>query len=69
MRDANGVVVDSAGWGTAANAYVEGTVAAAPPTTPQPGASIVRRPDGHDTNDNSADFSVSAVPSPRATNS
>ena len=68
VRDANAVVVDSAGWGTAANAYVEGTVAPAPPTTAQPGASIVRRPDGHDTNDNSADFTVAATASPRATN-
>ena len=68
VRDANGVVVDSAGWGTAANAYVEGSVAAAPPTTAPPGGSIVRRPDGHDTNDNSTDFTVAATASPRATN-
>ena len=68
VRDANAVLVDSAGWGTAANAYVEGTVAPAPPTTAAPGASIVRRPDGHDTNDNSADFTVAATASPRATN-
>jgi hypothetical protein len=68
VRDAAGVLVDSVGWGTAANAYVEATVAPAPPTTAQPGASIVRRPDGHDTNDNSADFTVAATASPRATN-
>jgi len=68
VRDANAVVVDAVGWGSAANAYVEGTVAPAPPTTAPPGASIVRRPDGHDTNDNSADFTVAATASPRATN-
>jgi hypothetical protein len=68
IRDANGVLVDSVGWGTAANTFVEATVAAAPPTTAPPGASIVRRPDGHDTNDNSADFSVAATATPRTTN-
>ena len=68
VRDANAVVVDAAGWGTAANAYVEGTVASAPPTTAQPGGSIVRRPDGRDTDNNSADFTVAATASPRATN-
>jgi hypothetical protein len=28
----------------------------------------VRLPDGHDTNDNAADFGVSASPTPRAAN-
>jgi hypothetical protein len=68
VRDGDTNVVDAVGWGTAANAYVEGTVAPAPPTTAPPGAGIVRRPDGHDTNDNSADFTVAATASPRATN-
>jgi hypothetical protein len=68
IRDAAGSLVDSVGWGTAANALVEGTVAPTPPSTGPPGSSIVRRPDGHDTNDNSADFAVAAIASPRVTN-
>lgn len=68
IRDAGASLVDSVGWGTAANALVEGTVATAPPSTAPPGSSIVRRPDGHDTNDNSVDFTVTATASPRATN-
>jgi len=68
IRDTGGSLVDSVGWGTAANALVEGTVAPAPPSTAPPGSSIGRRPNGHDTNDNSADFSVAATASPRATN-
>jgi predicted ribosomally synthesized peptide with SipW-like signal peptide len=69
LRDANGALVDSVGWGsTAANGLVEGTPAPAPPTTAAPGSSDVRNPDGHDTNDNSADFSVVTPPTPRVTN-
>jgi len=68
IRDASGSLSDSVGWGTAANALIEGAVAPAPPSTAAPGSSIVRRPDGHDTNDNSADFTVAATASPRATN-
>jgi hypothetical protein len=68
LRDASGTVVDGAGWGTATNALVEGTAAAAPPATAVPGSSIVRLPDGHDTNANSADFTVTATATPRAAN-
>jgi hypothetical protein len=68
IRDANGTLVDSLGWGTATNGFVEGAAAPAPPTTASPGSSIVRKPDGHDTNDNSVDFTVAAVASPRASN-
>jgi len=69
IRDANGTLVDSVGWGsTAANGFVEGTFAPAPPATAAPGSSDVRRPDGHDTNDNSVDFTVVTPPTPRATN-
>jgi hypothetical protein len=68
VRDAAGTLVDGAGWGTAANALVEGAPAPAPPATASPGSSIVRLPDGHDTNDNAADFSVSATATPRAVN-
>jgi hypothetical protein len=35
---------------------------------PAPGSSTVRLPDGHDTNDNAADFSVSAGPTPGSSN-
>jgi hypothetical protein len=69
LRNPNGDLVDSVGWGsTAANGLVEGTPAPAPPTTAAPGSSDVRKPDGHDTNDNSVDFTVATPPTPRATN-
>jgi len=69
LRDTTGALVDSVGWGsTAANGLVEGTPAPAPPATAAPGSSDVRRPDGHDTNDNSVDFAVTTPPTPRATN-
>lgn len=68
LRDAGGALVDSVGYGTATNAFVETSPATAPPTVDTPGASAVRIPDGKDTNDNSADFSVGQPPSPRASN-
>ena len=68
VRDASGTLVDGAGWGTATNAFVEGTAATAPPTTAPPGSAIERVPDGHDTNDNSADFSVTSSPTPGTSN-
>jgi hypothetical protein len=68
IRDADGNLVDSVGWGTATNAFVEGTVAAAPGTTEAPGTSIGRIPDGDDTNDNAADFVVDDSPTPKGSN-
>ena len=69
LRDADGGLVDSVGYGaTATNAFVETAPALAPPTTAGPGSSAGRSPDGHDTNDNLADFAVSATPTPRAPN-
>jgi hypothetical protein len=68
LRDTSGTIVDSVGYGTATNAFVRGTAATAPPNTAAPGNSDVRLPDGHETGDNSADFSVSTTPSPRAAN-
>jgi hypothetical protein len=68
VRDSSGTLVDGVGWGTATNAIVEGTAAAAPPSTAVPGSSIVRLPDGHDTDANAADFTVSSTPTPRASN-
>jgi hypothetical protein len=68
IRDASGTLVDSVGWGTAANAFVEGSPAAAPPATAAPGSSIVRIPDGHDTGANATDFTVTSTATPRAAN-
>ena len=69
VRNPDGVLLDSVGYGaTAANGLVEGRPAAAPPTTASPGSSIGRSPDGSDTNDNSVDFVVSATPTPRGVN-
>jgi lamin tail-like protein/collagen triple helix repeat protein len=65
LFDATGATVDSVGWGTATNAFVEGS----PTITPSllPGRSLSRLPDGHDTDNNAADFS--GTPStPRASN-
>jgi hypothetical protein len=56
LRDPAGILVDSVAWGTATNAFVEGTIAAAPTITASPGKSDARHPDGQDTNDNSVDF-------------
>ncbi len=68
IRDASGTLLDSVGYGTATNAFVEGAPAAAPPSADRPGKSAVRLPDGEDTNDNSADFTVTETPTPRAPN-
>jgi hypothetical protein len=51
-------IVDSVGWGTATNAFVEGS----PAPAPSAGQSIARIPDGHDTDNNSADFHLTASP-------
>ena len=68
VRDSTGALVDGVGWGTATNGLVEGTAAAAPPATASPGSSVVRKPDGHDTDDNAADLSVASTATPGATN-
>jgi hypothetical protein len=68
IRDASGTLVDGVGWGTASNALVEGSAAAAPPATAAPGSSIARIPDGHDTDANAADFTVTSTATPRAAN-
>jgi lamin tail-like protein/collagen triple helix repeat protein len=68
IRDSGGSIVDSVGWGDAVNAFVEAHAATAPPATAAPGSSADRIPDGDDTNDNAADFSVSSTPSPGASN-
>jgi hypothetical protein len=68
VRDATGTILDSVGYGDATNAFVEGHPATAPPATAAPGSSADRIPDGSDTDDNAADFSVSATPTPGAAN-
>jgi hypothetical protein len=68
VRDASGALLDAVAYGTAANGLGEGQPAAAPPTAASPGTSAIRLPDGHDTADNAADFSVTTVPTPKAAN-
>jgi hypothetical protein len=63
LRNA-GTVVDSMGYGTATNAFVEMMAATAPPAA----QSTSRLPDGTDSNNNAMDFSVTGSPTPRAAN-
>ncbi|RMF37742.1 MAG: PKD domain-containing protein [Chloroflexi bacterium] len=70
LRNPDGEIVDSVGWGTASNDFVEGSPAPAPPAN----QSIERLPggdegNGQDTDDNSADFQVIDPPNPQNTNS
>lgn len=67
IKDADGNIVDSVGWGDATNAFVESTAAAAPTVAPAPGKSDARLPDGHDTNVNFADFAI-GDPTPGTSN-
>ena len=46
LRDGGGKLLDSVGYGTATNAFVEAHAAAAPPSTAVPGSSDIRFPDG-----------------------
>jgi hypothetical protein len=67
LRRGDGTVVDAVGWGTAANSYVEGSAAPAPPAK----SSIERLPGGsggntQDTNDNRADWFVQPNPVPQS---
>jgi trimeric autotransporter adhesin len=57
-------IIDSMGFGTATNAFIEGTRIGAHVS----GQSIARSPDGADTNDNSADFVVTGNRTPGAAN-
>jgi Lamin Tail Domain/Collagen triple helix repeat (20 copies) len=68
VRDGSGALVDSLGYGSAANGLVEGHPAPAPPATASPGSSDARLPDGHDTDDNSTDFTATSVATPGAAN-
>lgn len=67
----SGTIIDSVAWGTATNAFLEGTAAPAPPAN----RSIARSPNGKDTNNNAADFALTdptatppTAPTPRALN-
>ncbi|HEY7954450.1 MAG TPA: lamin tail domain-containing protein [Polyangia bacterium] len=64
LRAPGGALLDSVGWGSANNVFVEKATA----TNPAAGHSIARIPNGNDTNDNSADFSEKTSPTPRARN-
>jgi hypothetical protein len=68
LRDGGGKLLDSVGYGTATNAFVEAHAAAAPASTAVPGSSDIRFPDGTDSDDNGADFRVTVVPTPGAPN-
>ena len=66
LYDPNGLIVDSVGWGTVDNAYVEGS----PAPQPGPEGSIERLPggsagNGTDTDDNASDFVLRSVPAPQ----
>jgi hypothetical protein len=63
VADAAGALVDGVGYGTAANDFVEGSVAPAPAA----GSVIARIPDGADTDDGAADWQETA-PTPGAAN-
>ena len=68
IRDSLGILVDSVGYGSATNAFVESSAAPSPPNAADPGSSIVRLPDGHDTDNNAADFTVTSTPTPGGPN-
>jgi len=68
VRDSAGALTDAVAYGTATNGLGEGAAATAPPTTASPGSSAIRLPDGHDTESNAADFSVTAHPTPKEAN-
>ncbi len=66
LRPVGATPIDALGWGDAANAFVEGTPAPAPPAR----SSLERRPggaagNGSDTNDSLADWFVQPSPSPQ----
>ncbi len=63
IRNEANAIVDSVGYGGATNAFVESSAVAVPGS----GMSIARKPNGVDTNVNSADFAGS-TPTPRASN-
>jgi hypothetical protein len=63
LRDGSGNLMDGVGWGSANNIFVETAAATAPGAS----QSIALHPDGHDTGNNSTDFTLS-TPTPKAAN-
>ncbi len=57
LRGPDGRILDAIAWGNASNDFMEG----APAVAPAPGQSIVRVPDGHDSENNAADFTLRAA--------
>jgi hypothetical protein len=57
-------IVDSMGWGSATNTFVEGSA----PPGPAEDMSLGRSPNAQDTNDNEGDFKLYDTPSPGAAN-
>jgi hypothetical protein len=64
LRDIDGNLADSVGWGSASNPFVETSAMFNPPA----GQSIARSPDGFDTNHNATDFVTKTSPTPGAAN-
>jgi hypothetical protein len=66
VRNASGAIVDSVAYDalTTANNFTEGFPAPNPPMT----SSIIRSPNGTDTDNNSRDFQISLVSTPGAAN-
>jgi hypothetical protein len=66
LRDASNALVDSVAYAnlTVANPFTE----TAPAPNPPAGESIARKPNGSDTGNNSTDFQVVTLPTPRAAN-
>jgi hypothetical protein len=69
LVDNNNDIVDSVAYGPvdANHNFLEGTPAPLPPQVAQPGKVTARSPNGTDTDDNGADFSVQS-PTPKAPN-
>ncbi len=70
LRDPGSAIVDSLGWGSATNAFVEGTAA----TYSENDQSMERKPggalgNGTDTDNNLADFQILTTPNPQNTSS
>lgn len=62
--DAANVIVDSVGYGTATNAFIETAVGPVAPAN----QSVARTPNGTDTNSNTADFKIAVASTPKAAN-
>lgn len=63
LYDSKQTRIDSVGYGSATNAFIEGAVAAAPSNA----QSLARKPNGSDTDHNDVDFAL-ATPTPKAAN-